>query len=159
MGGQKVNPNLLRLKSSKEWFLKNILIYYGVFICNCTIYKTNTFVYIYFSYFLNNENRKKISSRSFNNQCFMNFILNILSTFTANKLVFRLICQDTNKYVLNLVELYKLKSYKLRYIFKKLFEFPFKKYKKTLFYYYPSILQLFIVKRFLKKNICNFFIF
>jgi len=164
--GQKVNPNLLRLKNSKEWFLKNIsktseecsiftfqsvliknflkniLTYYGIFICNCKIHRTNTFVYIYFSYFLNNKNRKKISSCSFNSKCFMNFILNILNTFTGNKLIFRLICQDTNKYILNLAELHKLKRYKLRYIFKKLFEFPFKKYEKRFKIIFSSLLNV-----------------
>merc|ERR1712204_149660 len=113
-------------------FLKNILTYYGIFICNCKIHRTNTFVYIYFSYFLNNKNRKKISSCSFNSKCFMNFILNILSTFTGNKLIFRLICQDTNKYILNLAELHKLKRYKLRYIFKKFLNFLSKNMKKDL---------------------------
>jgi len=174
--GQKVNPNLLRLKSSKEWFLKtipktseeyssftfqsvliknflkNILLYYGIFICNCKIYKTNIFVYIYFSYFLNTNNKlKKISRGKLENICFINLILSILRNFTENRLEFRIICQDTNKYLFNLVELYKLKKYKLRYVLKKLFEFPFKKYEKRFRIIFSSFLNV-CFNMLLKKN-------
>jgi len=173
--GQKVNPNLLRLKSSKEWFLKNIpktaeeyssftfqlvliknflkniLLYYGIFICNCKLYKTNTFVYIYFSYFVSTKNRKKISCGTLKNRCFINSILCVLRNFTGNRLEFRIICQDTNKYLFNLVELFKLKKYKLRYVLKKRFEFPFKKYEKRFKIIFSSFLTV-CFNMLLKKN-------